>query len=152
MWEANTPLRKMALKVMVNIADDAVASDNPPDKVKPVQKVSSPFDLLILPIAKTLLVKKAKKGNLVNDGDDDSIILLTDDEVKESTPLKSQKKKVLATKSPPAVSSSKVGTSASREDALMMIKGCQELFFNLPWKNYVSVFGLFTFLCSKLFM
>jgi hypothetical protein len=132
----------------VNLADDAVAPDNPPDKVKPVQKVSSPFDLPILPIAKTLLVKKAKKGNTVHDGDDDSIILLTDDEAKEGTPLKSQKKKVLATKSPPAGSASKVGTSASSEDALMMIKGCQELFFNLPWKNYVSVFVLFTFLFS----
>jgi hypothetical protein len=85
----------------VNLADDAVAPDNPPDKVKPVQKVSSPFDLLILPIAKTLLVKKGKKGNMIHDGDDVSIILLTDDEAKEGTPLKSQKKKVLATKSPP---------------------------------------------------
>ena len=85
----------------VNLADDAVAPDNPPDKVKPVQKVSSPFDLLILPIAKTLLVKKGKKGNMIHDGDDVSIILLTDDEAKECTPLKSQKKKVLATKSPP---------------------------------------------------
>jgi len=35
----------------VNLADDAVAPDNLLDKVKPVQKVSSPFDLLILPIA-----------------------------------------------------------------------------------------------------
>jgi hypothetical protein len=85
----------------VNLADDAVAPDNPPDKVKPVQKVSSPFDLLILPIAKTLLVKKGKKGNMIHDGDDVSIILLTDDEAKEGTPLISQKKKVLATKSPP---------------------------------------------------
>jgi hypothetical protein len=49
----------------VNLADDAVALDNPPDKVKPAQKVSSPFDLPILPIAKTLLVKKGKKGNSV---------------------------------------------------------------------------------------
>jgi hypothetical protein len=125
----------------VNLADDAVAPDNLPDKVKPVQKVTSPFDLLILPIAKTLLVKqgkKGKKGNMVHDGDDESILLLTDDEAKEATPLKSQKKKVLATKSPLAGSSSKVGTSASSEDALMMIKGCQEAFFNLPWKNYVS--------------
>jgi hypothetical protein len=132
----------------VNLADDAVAPDNPPDKVKPVQKVSSPFDLLILPIANTLLVKQEKKGNMVHDGDDESILLLTDDEAKEATPLKSQKKKVLATKSPPAGSSSKVGTSASSEDALMMIKGCQEAFFNLPWKNYVSVFVPFTFLFS----
>jgi len=131
-----------------NLADDAVAPDNPPDKVKPVQKVSNPFDLPILPIAKTLLVKKGKKGNMVHDGDDESILLLTDDEAKEATPLKSQKKKVLATKLPPAGSSSKVGTSASSEDALMMIKGCQEAFFNLPWKNYVRVFVLFTFLFS----
>jgi len=132
----------------VNLADDAVAPDNPPDKVKPVQKVSSLFDLPILPIAKTLLVKKGKKGIMVNDGDDNSIILLTDDEAKEGTPLKSQKKKVLATKSLPAGSTSKVGTSTSSEDALMMIKGCQELFFDLPWKNYVSVFVPFTFLFS----
>jgi hypothetical protein len=132
----------------VNLADDAVAPDNLPDKVKPVQKVSSLFDLPILLIAKTLLVKQGKKGNMVHDGDDYSIILLTDDEAKEATLLKSQKKKVLATKSPPAGSTSKVGTSASSEDALMMIKGCQELFFNLPWKNYVSVFVPFTFLFS----
>jgi hypothetical protein len=131
-----------------NLADDAVAPDNPPDKVKPVQKVSNPFDLPILPIAKTLLVKKGKKGNMVHDGDDESILLLTDDEAKEATPLKSQKKKILATKSPPAGSTSKVGTSASSKDALMMIKGCQELVFNLPWKNYVSVFVPFTFLFS----
>jgi len=132
----------------VNLTDDAVAPDNPLDKVKPVQKVSSPFDLPILPIAKTLLVKqgKGKKGNMVPDGDNDSILLLSDDEAKEATPLRSQKKKVLATKLPPAGSSSKVGTSASSEDALMMIKGCQEAFFNLPWKNYVSVFVPFTFL------
>ena len=78
----------------VNLADDAVAPDNPPDKVKPVQKVSSPFDLPILPIAKTLLVKKGKKGNMVHDGDDESILLLTDDEAKEASPFKSQKKKV----------------------------------------------------------
>jgi len=125
----------------VNLADDAVAPDNPPYKVKPVQKISSPFDLPILPIAKTLLVKqgkKGKKGNMVHDGDDKSIPLLTNDEAKEASPLKSQKKKVLATKSPLAGSSSKVGTSASSKDALMMIKGCQEAFFNLPWKNYVS--------------
>jgi len=85
----------------VNLAEDAVAPDNPPDKVKPVQKVSSPFDLPILPTAKALLVKKGKKSNQVHDGNDNSIILLTNDEGKEGTPLKSQKKKVLATKSPP---------------------------------------------------
>jgi hypothetical protein len=129
----------------VNLAEDAVAPDNPPDKVKPVQKVSSPFDLPILPTAKVLLVKKGGESNQVHDGDDDSIILLTDDEAKEATPLKIQKKKVLATKSHPPGSTSKVGTSASSEDALKMIKGCQELFFNLPWQNYVSVFVLFTF-------
>jgi hypothetical protein len=129
----------------VNLAEDTVAPDNPPDKVKPVQKVSSPFDLPILPTAKALLVKKGKKSNQVHDGDDNSIILLTDDEAKEGTPLKSQKKKVLATKSPPPRSASKVGTSASSEDTLMIIKGCQELVFNLPWQNYVSVFGPFTF-------
>jgi hypothetical protein len=81
-------------KGTVNLADDAVAPDNLPDKVKPVQKVSSPFDLPILPIAKTLLVKKGKKGNMVHDGDDESILLLTDDEAKEASPFKSQKKKV----------------------------------------------------------
>jgi hypothetical protein len=124
--------------------------DNLPDKGKPSQKekVSSPFDLPILPIAKTMVVKQGKKGKQgpkLPEGDDESILLLTDDEAKEATPLKSQKKKVLATKSPPPGSASKVGTSASTEDALMMIKGCQELFFNLPWQNYVSVFGPFTF-------
>jgi len=40
----------------VNLAEVAIAPDNPPDKVKPVQKVSSPFDLPILPTAKALLV------------------------------------------------------------------------------------------------
>jgi hypothetical protein len=33
--------------------------------VKPRQKVSSPFDLPILPIARTLLVKKGKKEKKV---------------------------------------------------------------------------------------
>jgi hypothetical protein len=131
----------------VILADDAVAHiDNLPDVVKPSQKekVSSPFDLPILPIAKTMLVKKGKKGNTIPDGDDDSILMLTDDEAKSATPSK-QKKKVLATKSPPPGSASKVGTSASSEEALMMVKGCQELFFNLPWQNYVSVFVPFIF-------
>jgi hypothetical protein len=45
------------LEGTVNLADDTLASDNLPDKVKPGQKVSSPFDLLILPIARTFLVK-----------------------------------------------------------------------------------------------
>jgi len=85
----------------VNLAEVAVAPDNPLDKVKPIQKVSIPFDLPILPTAKALLVKKGKKSNQVHDGNDNSIILLTNDEAKEGTPLKSQKKKVLATKSPP---------------------------------------------------
>jgi hypothetical protein len=76
----------------VNLAEDAVAPDNPPDKVKAVQKVSSPFDLPILPTAKALLVKKGKKSNQVHDGDDDSIILLTDDEAKEATFLLTKKK------------------------------------------------------------
>jgi len=100
----------------VNLAEVAIAPDNPPDKVKPVQKVSSPFDLPILPTAKALLVKKGKKSNQVHDGNDNSIILLTNDEGKEVTPLKSQKKKVLATKSPPPGSASKVFTSASSEE------------------------------------
>ncbi len=119
--------------------------DNLPDKVKPSQKekVSSPFDLPILPIAKTVLVKqgvKGKQGPKLPDSDDnDSILMLTVDEAKEASPSK-QKKKVLATKLPPPRSASKVGTSASSKDTLMMIKGCQELFFNLPWQNYVSVF------------
>ena len=130
----------------VNLAVDA---DNLPDEVKPSQqeKVSSPFDLHILPIAKNMLVKQGKKGKQgpkLAEGDDESILLLTDDEAKEATPSK-QKKKVLAAKSPPPGSASKMGTSASSKDALMMIKGCQELFFNLPWQNYVSVFVLFTF-------
>jgi len=85
--------------------------DNLPDEVKPSQKekVSSPFDLLILPIAKTLLVKqgkKGKKGKMVPDGDEDSILLLSNDETEEATPLRSQKKKELATNSPAAGSSS----------------------------------------------
>jgi len=138
----------------VILSDDAVVHiDNLPDVVKPSQKekVSSPFDLPILPIAKTMLVKKGKKGNTIPDGDDDSILMLTDDEAKSATPSK-QKKKVLATKSPPPGSASKVGTSASSEEALMMIKGCQELFFNLPWQNYVSVlFHLYFCSCKCLY-
>jgi hypothetical protein len=131
--------------------------DNLPDKVKPSQKekVSSPFDLPILPIAKTMVVKQGKKrkqGPKLAVGDDESILLLTDDDAKEATPLKSQKKKVLATKSPPPGSASKVGRSATSEDALMMIKGFQELFFNLPWQNYVSVlFHLYFCSCKRLY-
>jgi hypothetical protein len=127
----------------VNLAVDAVASDNLPDKVKPVQKVSSPFDLPILPIAKTLLVKQGKKGKKVPDGDEESILLLIDDEAEEATPLRSQKKKELATKSPAAGSSNKVGTAKSSEDVLMMIQGAQGEIFNLPWNSYVSVTFLF---------
>jgi hypothetical protein len=105
--------------------------DNLPDKVKPSQKekVSSPFDLPILPIVKTMLVKQGRKGKQGKNGDDDSILMLTDDEAKEASPSK-QKKKVLATKSPRPGSASKVGTSASSKDS---------------WKKYVSVFGPFTF-------
>jgi hypothetical protein len=129
----------------VDIADDV---DNLTDKVKPVQKekVSSPFDLPILPIARTFLVKqgkKGKKGMKITDGHEESLLLLSDE---EAPPLRSQKKKELATKLPVAGSSSKVGTTKSSEDVLMMIKGTQEEFFNLPWKSYVSVFILFTFL------
>ena len=76
----------------VSLTDDPVAPDNPPDKVKPVQKVSSPFDLPILPIAKTLLAKQGKKGKTAPDGDEDSVLLLSDDEAEEATPLRSQKK------------------------------------------------------------
>jgi hypothetical protein len=86
----------------VNLVEDAAAPDNPLDKLKPVQKVSSPFDLPILPTAKALLVKKGKKSNQVHDGDDDSIILLTDNEVKEGTPLKSQKKEGIGNQVAPA--------------------------------------------------
>jgi hypothetical protein len=84
---------------------------------------------LVLPIAKTLLVKqgkkgkKGKKGKMVPDGDENSILLLSHDEAEEATPLRSQKKKELATKSPPAGSSTKVGTTKSSEDVLMMIQG-----------------------------
>jgi len=137
----------------VIFADDAVAHvDNLPDVVKPSQKekVSSPFDAPILPIAKTMLVKQGKKGKQgpkFGEGDDESILLLTDDEAKPGSPSK-QKKKVLATKSPPPGSARKVGTSGSSKEALMMIKGCQEIFFNLPWKNYVSVFVPFIFVFS----
>jgi len=113
--------------------------------VKPGQKVSSPFDLPILPIAKTLLVKQGKK---VPYGDEDSVLLLSNDEAEETTPLRSQKKKELATKLPAAGSSNKVGTAKSSKDVLMMIQGAQEEFFNPPWKSYVSVFVLFTFLFS----
>jgi len=68
--------------------------------------------------------------------------------VPDGDQLRSQKKKELATKLPAAGSSSKVGTSTSNEDVLMIIKGVQEVFFNLPWKSYVSVFALFKFLFS----
>ena len=130
----------------VTLADDV---NNLPDVVKPngKEKVSSPFDAPILPIAKTMLVKQGKKGKqgpIIGEGDDESILLLTDDEAKPGSPSK-QKKKVLATKSPPPGSASKVGTSGSSEEALMMIKGCQEMFFNLPWQNYVSFFVPFIF-------
>jgi len=138
----------------VILADDAVSHvDNLPDIVKPSQKekVSSPFDVPILPIAKTMLVKQGKKekqGPKLPEGDDDdSILMLSDNDAKPANPSK-QKKKVLATKSPPPGSTSKVGTSASSEEALMMIKGCQEIFFNLPWQNYVSVFVPFIFVFS----
>jgi len=131
--------------------------DNLPDVVKPSQKekVSSPFDLPILPIAKTMVVKQGKKGKqgpkFGEGDDDDSILMLSDDDAKPASPSK-QKKKVLATKSPPPGSASKVGRSATSEDALMMIKGCQELFFNLPWQNYVSVFfHLYFCSCKRLY-
>jgi hypothetical protein len=81
------------------------------------------------------LVKKGKKGKKVPDSDQESLLLLSDEEA----PLKKKKGK-LVTKLPAARSSSKVGTSNSSEDVLMMIKGVQEEFFNLPWKSYVSVF------------
>jgi hypothetical protein len=128
----------------VDIADDA---DNLPDEVKPGQKVSSPFDLLILPIARTFLVEKGKKRKKVPDGNEESLLLLSNEEA----PLKKKEGK-LATKLPAAGRSSKVGTSNSSEDVLIMIKGVQEEFFNLPWKSYVSVFVLFTFLFSYTFM
>jgi len=130
----------------VHLADDV---DNLPDEVKPSQKekVSSPFDLPILPIAKTLLVKqekKGKKGKKAPDSDEFSILLLSNDEVEVATPLRSQKKKEMATKLPAAGSSNKVGTAKSSEDVLMTIQGAQEEFFNLPWKSYVSVTLLFS--------
>jgi cobalamin biosynthesis protein CobT len=134
----------------VIVADDI---DNLRDVVKPSQKekVSSPFVAPILPIAKTMLVKQGKKGKqgpkFGEGDDDDSILLLSNDDAKPTSPSK-QKKKVLATKSPPPGSASKVGTGASSEEALMMIKGCQEMFFNLPWQNYVSFFVPFIFLFS----
>jgi hypothetical protein len=108
----------------VNLAVDAVATDNLLDTVKPRQKVSSPFDLLILPIAKTLLVKKGKKGKNAHDSDDESIIMLSE----EDAPLKKTKGK-LVTKLPAAGSSNKVGTSNSSKDVLLMMKGTQEEFF-----------------------
>jgi hypothetical protein len=131
----------------VHLVDDI---DNLLDEVKPSQKekVSSPFDLPILPIAKTLLVKQGKKGKTVHDGDEDSILLLSDDEAEEATLLRSWKEKELATKLPAAGSSSTVGTTKSSEAVLMMIQGAHKEFFNLPWKSYVSVFVLFTFLFS----
>jgi hypothetical protein len=52
----------------------------------------------------------------------------------------------MVTKLPTAGSNSKVGTTNCSEDILMMIKGVQEEIFNLPWKNYVSVVVLLTFL------
>ena len=47
---------------------------------------------------------------------------------------------------PAAGSSSKVGTSNSSKDVLMMIKGIWDEFFNLPWKSYVSVLVLSMYL------
>jgi hypothetical protein len=78
----------------VHLADDI---DNLPDdkKPSPKEKVSSPFDLPILPIAKTFLVKQGKKGKQgkkLPHGDDNSILLLSDE---EDPPL-TKKKKVLA--------------------------------------------------------
>ena len=133
----------------INLADDAVAPDNPPDKVKAGQKVSSPFDHLIHPITRTLLVKKGKKEKKVPDGDEESLLLLSDE---EAPPLRSQKKKELATKLPTAGSGRKVGTTSSSKDVLMMIKGFQEEFFNLPCNSYVSAIILFTFLFMETFM
>jgi hypothetical protein len=77
--------------------------------VKPGQNVSSPFDLLILPIARTLLVKKGKKEKKVPDGDEESLLMLSNE---EAPPLR-KKKKELATKLPTAGSSNKVGTTNS---------------------------------------
>ncbi len=76
------------------------------------------------------------------DGDEESLLLLSNE---EAPPL-TKKKKELVTKLPTAGSNSKVGTTNCSEDILMMIKGVQEEIFNLPWKNYVSVVVLLTFL------
>jgi len=83
----------------INLADDALTAGNLQDKVKPGLKVSNPFDLPILPVAKTLLVEKDKKGKKVNDDDEESIIMLSDEE----SPLKKNKGK-LVTKLPAEVS------------------------------------------------
>jgi hypothetical protein len=134
----------------IDLAKDALAADNLPDKVKPGQKVSSPFDLLILPIARTLLVKKGKKGKKVHNGDDESILLLSNEEC-----VLKKKKGKLATKLPTSESSSKVGTTEnSSKDVLIMIKGIQEEFFNLPRKSYVSVSirSMYLFLCVTVYV
>jgi hypothetical protein len=71
-----------------------------------------------------MLVKEGKKGKqgpkLPEGDDDDSILMLSGDDAKSASPSK-QKKKVLATKSPLPGSASKVGTSFSSEDTLMMM-------------------------------
>jgi hypothetical protein len=114
----------------INLSDDTLAADNLPDKVKPGQKVSSPFDLPILPIARTLLVKKGKKGKKVHDGDDESVLLLSNEEC-----VLKKKKGKSVTKLPAAGSSSKVGTDEnSSKDVLMMIKGVQEEFLTFLGK------------------
>jgi hypothetical protein len=117
----------------VNLLADDIDNLLDNNKPSPKEKVSGPFDLPILPIAKTFLVKQGKKrkqGKKLPDGDDDSILLLSDE---EDPPL-TKKKKVSATKSPPAGSSRKVGSSTSSEDALLMIKGCQEAFLTFLGK------------------
>jgi hypothetical protein len=119
----------------VNPAGDA---DNLPDKVKPGPSL---FDLLILPIAKTLLVKKGKKGKQVHDGDDESPIMLSE----EDAPLKKAKGKSV-TKLPAEGSGNKVVSKSSSNDVLLMMKGAQEEFFNLPWKDHVSVYVPSTYL------
>jgi len=121
---------EVGLEGTINLADDALTANNLLDKVEPGLKVSSPFDLPILPIAETLSVKKDKKGKKVNDGDEENINMLSDGE----SSLKKNKEK-LVTKLPAAGSSSEVGTSKnSSEDVLMMIKEVQEEFLTFLGK------------------
>jgi hypothetical protein len=123
----------------VNLLADDI--DNLSHNNKPLQRKRFPVHLISLsfPLLRPFWLSRERRESRGR-----SCLLLSD----EDDPPLTKKKKVSATKSPPAGSSRKVGTSTSSKDTLLMIKGFQEAFFNLPWKNYASVFVLFTFLFS----